>query len=173
MKYWTNIVKNKKQYKASYNYKKGDYDGLREYFKKTNWERDLTIRDINQQNNKFLEFYHKGVDKFIPKTIQRETPEENQDWFNARCERARNNKELHWKRYSRHRSIAARARYNEARNSYTEIRREAQINYEKDIIDKSKEQPKLFYNFINSKTKKGNISSPSQTKEKLMRTKKT
>ena len=34
------------------------------------------------------------------------------------------------------------------------IRKEAQINYEKDIIDKSKEQPKLFYNFINSKTKK-------------------
>ena len=154
MKYWTNIVKNKKQYKESYNYKKGDYNGLREYFKKTNWERELTITDINQQNSKFLDFYYKGVDKFIPKTKQRETPEDNQEWFNGRCKRARDNKELLWTRYNRHRSARARARYNEARNSYTEIRREAQINYEKDIINKSKEQPKLFYNFINSKTKK-------------------
>ena len=34
MKYWTNILKNTKQYKGIYNYKKGDYNGLREYFKK-------------------------------------------------------------------------------------------------------------------------------------------
>ena len=154
MKYWTNIAKSPKKYKGNYNFKKGDYNGLREYFKKTNWERDLTITDINLQNEKFLEFYRKGVDKFIPKTKQGGTPQDNKKWFNARCARARKNKELLWKRYSRHPSEPARIRYNEARNSYTQIRKEAQINYEKDIIDKSKEQPKLFYNYINSKTKK-------------------
>ena len=154
MKYRTSIAKNPKKYKGTYNYKKGDYNGLREYFKNTNWERDLTITDINLQNEKFLDFYNKGVEKFIPKIKQGGTPQDNKKWFNARCARARKNKELLWKRYSRHRSEPARARYNEARNSYTQIRREAQMNYEKDIIDKSKEQPNLFYDYINSKTKK-------------------
>ena len=154
MTYWTDIGSNTKQYKDSYNYKKGDYNGLKDYFKKINWQRDLSIADINLQNGKFLDFYNKGVDQHIPKSKQGRFPQNNKKWFNARCVRARKNKEILWKRYSRHPSEPARTRYNEARNSYTLIRKEAQKNYEKDIIEKSGEQPKLFYNYINSKTKK-------------------
>ena len=154
MKYWADIKNDTKQFKGTYNYKKGDYIGLREYFKKVNWGRDLTIKDINLQNTKFRDIYNEGLDKFIPKFKQGKSPQDHKKWFNARCEQARRNKELLWIRYSRHRSVAARTRYNEARNTYTRIRIEAQRNYEKDIIEKSKEEPKLFYNFINSKTKK-------------------
>ena len=154
MKYWVDIKNNTKQFKGTYNYKKGDYIGLREYFKKVNWERDLTIRDINLQNTKFRDIYNEGIDKFIPKVKQRNSPEDNKPWFNIRCVKAKENKELLWKRYSRHPSETARKRYNEGRNAYTQIRIETQRNYEKDIIEKSKEEPKLFYNYINSKTKK-------------------
>ena len=154
MKYWADAKNTTKKFKGTYNYRKGDYVGLKEYFKNIDWERDLTISDINQQNRKFQDLYNEGVDKFIPKFKQRSSPANNKQWFNASCERARKNKETLWKRYSRHRSEQARTRYNEARNTYTQIRKEAQRNYEKDIIDKSKEQPKLFHDYINSRTKK-------------------
>ena len=71
MKYWVDIKNNTKQFKGTYNYKKGDYIGLKEYFKKVNWERDLTIKDINLQNTKFRDIYNEGIDKFIPK-VKRE-----------------------------------------------------------------------------------------------------
>ena len=48
-------------------------------------------------------------------------------------------------------------RFKTTRNEYVRIRREEKINYEKNIIEKCKEEPKLFYRFINGKlkTKKG------------------
>ena len=41
------------------------------------------------------------------------------------------------------------------------IRKEEEKGYEKDIVEKSKEQPKLFYRFVNGKTK------PKETIERL------
>ena len=154
MSYWTEIKKNTKQYKRRHNYKKGDYKKLKECFKKINFMKDIDIEDIDLQNGTFLDFYFKEIDKSIPKIKEKGNPTDHKEWFNPRCERAKEKKEVLWTRCKRHASKAARARYNEARNLYTRIRREAQKNYEKDIVEKGKDQPKLFYNFINKKTKK-------------------
>ena len=49
--------------------------------------------------------------------------------------------------------------YVNKRNEYVKIRREEQRNYEKDIVNKCKEHPKLFYRYVNGKLKnKGQIS---------------
>ena len=101
-----------------------------------------------------MKFFNEGVDQFIPKTKQNRALNNNKKWFNSRCVRARVNKELLWKRYKNHPSYAALERYKEARNSYTRETRETVKNFEKDIIDKSEKEPKLFYDYINSKTKK-------------------
>ena len=39
------------------------------------------------------------------------------------------------------------------RNKYITIRQEERRNYEKDIVDKCKDQPKLFYRYVNGKLK--------------------
>ena len=44
-------------------------------------------------------------------------------------------------------------RFKTTRNEYVRIRREEKINYEKSIVEKCKEEPKLFYRFINGKLK--------------------
>ena len=41
--------------------------------------------------------------------------------------------------------------YKLERNEYVRVRREEEKRYEKDIVDKCKEEPKLFYRFINGK----------------------
>ena len=43
--------------------------------------------------------------------------------------------------------------YKLERNEYVRVRRDKEKIYEKDIVDKCKEEPKLFYRFINGKTK--------------------
>ena len=52
MKYYIEEESNVSQYKGKYNYKKGDYVGLKEYLSKVDWERDLDITDINIQYQK-------------------------------------------------------------------------------------------------------------------------
>ena len=107
MKYYIEEESNVSQYKGKYNYKKGDYVGLKEYLSKVDWERDLDITDINTQYEKFMKFLNEGIDKFIPKTKQNRTCNNHKKWFNLRCVRARADKELLWKRYKRHPSAAA------------------------------------------------------------------
>ena len=46
-----------------------------------------------------------------------------------------------------------KAYYQTARNDYGKMRKEEKRNYEKDIVNKCKEQPKLFYRYINGKLK--------------------
>ena len=75
------------------------------------------------------------------------------EWFNHKCVKAKEKRDLLWNRYRRHISENAYARYKQARNEYTKVRKETQINFEKDIIEKSKDQPKLFYSYIKSKSK--------------------
>ena len=154
MTYSMEVEKNVSQYKRKYNYKKGNYIALKEYLSKVDWNRELNITDINMQNEKFMKSLNEGVDQFIPKTKQNRALSNNKKWFNSRCVRARANKELLWKRYKNHPSDAALERYKEARNSYTRETRETVKNFEKDIIDKSEKEPKLFYDYIKSKTKK-------------------
>ena len=43
--------------------------------------------------------------------------------------------------------------YELARNEYLRLRRQEEKRYKKDIVDKSKEEPKLFKRFINGKLK--------------------
>merc|ERR1711972_1232526 len=95
-----------------------------------------------------------GEGKFIPKTKANREHRNHKKWFNQKCARARANKELLWIRYKRHPSDAALERYKEARNNYAKETRETIKNFEKDIIEKSEKEPKLFYNYIKSKTKK-------------------
>ena len=57
-----------------------------------------------------------------------------------------------WRRMKR-KPVQERKEYKLERNEYVRIRREEEKRYEKDIVDKCKEEPKLFYRFINEKIK--------------------
>ena len=48
-------------------------------------------------------------------------------------------------------------KYKQERNEYVRVRREEEKRYEKDTVDKWKEEPKLFYRFIDGKIKRKKI----------------
>merc|ERR1712035_94911 len=145
----------KEKYKEDrLNYKRGNYEKLREVYKETGWKELEDIEDINEQYERFLELYNKGTEQCIPtaKEEKREAP----DWFNDRCREARDKKETSWKKMNRHRTEPARERFVQARNEYTDIRREEVRKFEKGIVEKSVEEPKILYAHINSKMKMKN-----------------
>ena len=99
----------------------------------------------------FLEIYENGINKHVPLYKSREKGK--QDWFNRRCAEAKQKRDEAWKRMKKRRNHRNKEDYKWARNEYVLVRREEEKGYEKDIVEKCKEEPKLFYQFINGKIK--------------------
>ena len=74
-------------------------------------------------------------------------------WYNRRCTEAKKAKDRALKRMIRRNSEVYREEYKKARNEYCRIRKEEEIKFESDIVKKCKEEPKLFYRYVNGKLK--------------------
>ena len=97
-----------------------------------------------------MDIYREAIEKFVPKFRVKE--KWRKDWFNKRCESVKNKRDNTWRKYRKRIDNLSRTKYRRARN-YVKIWREEERNFEKFIIDKCKEEPKLFYRFINEKLK--------------------
>ena len=69
----------------------------------------------------------------------------------SRCAGTKKIRDAAWKRWRRQHTESNRERYREARNDYVRMRREEEIQFEKDIVDKCKDELKLFYRHIGGK----------------------
>ena len=94
-----------------------------------------------------MEIYNEGVEKYVPRRKQEKTY--IKVWFNRRCSEAKERRDKAWNRWKREKHPRKWQVYINERNKYVKICREEKRNYEKDINDKCKEQPKLFYRYVN------------------------
>ena len=136
-----------------YSYGKTDFNGLRKFFERGDWSKFETASNIQEKWQEFIKMYEEGIEKYVPKI--KENKKKKKEWFNRKCEECRRKKEEAWNklRKGRNNRVDLWERYKTARNEYVRIRREEKINYEKNVIEKCKEEPKLFYRFINGKLK--------------------
>ena len=146
------IIEYDEKYNKQFNFRKGNYKGLKEHFKEIKWEEELNLDNINDQYTKFCDIYKMGVNKFVPYKKLSGIRRKNQ-WMDGRCMVAREKRDLLWNRFRRHGGERAYNRYKTARNEYTKVRREAEVEYQRDIVDKCEKEPKLFHSFIKSKIK--------------------
>ena len=133
------------------NYSKANYNQLRQYFTNTNWKKVYETKDIEKKWSTFLNIYNEGIQKWVPKRTTKE--QAKNDWFNGRCFAARKEREEAWNKWRRNRRPDLWTEYKKKRNEYVKIRKREQRNYEKNIVENCKAQPKLFYRFINGKLK--------------------
>ena len=125
---------------------------MKQYFAHTEWSAFDEASTANDKWNLFLEIYNDGVRQHVPRMNRREVM--RSDWFDRRCMEARSKRDKMWNKWKRNRRPSLWENYKGARNDYVRLCRETKRNYEKDIVDKCKDQPKLFYRFINGKLKK-------------------
>lgn len=71
----------------------------------------------------------------------------HKEWFNGRCEGSKDGKRKAWNPWRRHKRHNHWLVYTQKRSG------NGTENYEKDIVDKCKDQPKLLYRYINGKLK--------------------
>ena len=98
-----------------------------------------------------MKIYHTAVSKFVPRG--RVTCIKGKEWFNRKCYLARNDKKRYWNRWLKEHSDSRWKDYIIARNESVRIMREEKQNFEKDIMDKCKSDPRLFYKHVNGRKK--------------------
>ena len=86
------------------------------------------------------------MDRYVPKYKVRNS---KYTWYNARCAEAKRAKDRTWRKLKKQRDENSREKYKEARKKYVRIRREEEIAFEKDVVEKCENEPKLFYIYIN------------------------
>ena len=141
------------------NYRKADIDKLKKHFRDFNWDVLTRAQNVQDKYDIFMEAYRGGVSRYVPRYKPRK--EGNREWFNGRCTRAKERRDAAWKRWRRHRNTRNKEEFKQARNEYMKVRKEEERSYEKSIVEKCKEQPKLLHKFINRKIK------PKETIERL------
>ena len=134
------------------NYAKANYEELRKYFQELNWSEMYNCEDVQRKYDIFMKNYNNGVNLYVPYYVVKE--EEGAEWFNWRCEQAKRKKQRAWRNVKKRPNRNSRRKYVEARNEYVAIRREAERAYQRRIVNKCKDEPKMFYRFINGKLKK-------------------
>ena len=143
-------VRNEKHREGRLIYSKTDFQGLSAFFRDANWSTFYEEGSVVEDKWKvFTELYCEGIEKYVPKVKPRE--KHIQEWFNKKCSEAKEGRDKAWKKWRKTKQPRRWQEYIKLRNDYVVIRREEKRNYEKNIIDKCKEQPKLFYRYINGK----------------------
>ena len=120
------------------------------FFNETDLEKKINeLKDVQEKYDLFLMKYEQGVKEYV--LFYKVKEKGKKEWFNGKCERAKKRRDEAW-RIMKRKPIQKRKEYKLERNEYVRVRRE-ENRYEKDIVDKCKEEPKLFYRFINGKIK--------------------
>ena len=143
--------KNEDYKKEWYNFNRANFEQLKKYFEEAQWNGFFETDDIEEKWAFLLRTYNEGVEKWVPKMkMDRNSKEE---WYNRKCEEAWKVKERAWNKWRKNRREDLWNEYKRKRNEYIRTRRGEKKKFEKNIVDKCKDQPKLFYKFINKKLK--------------------
>ena len=137
--------------KMKVNYGKADVGNLRKYFEDTDWNELLSADNIQDKYDIFKKIYDEGITRYVPK--YKEQRQGRKEWFNVKCEAARKMKEKAWNKMRKRNTQRNREEFKKARNAYVLVRREEERKYEKNIVDKCRNEPKMFYRFVNGKMK--------------------
>ena len=102
---------------------------MKRLFKEKKWFESTSASNSEGMLEEVLRTYEEVVNKTVP-VLQPKIKGKNA-WFNERCRQAKEERDKMWRRLRRRRTDRTIEDYHRARNSYTEIRREEEANYEK------------------------------------------
>jgi hypothetical protein len=114
-----------------------------------NWDDLLDNIPIEEAWNVFQDKLNKEMEQNIPKCRRKK----KKPYINKQAERKMKKKYYLWKRFCQTKYGRDHEEYKKERNSLREFTRKLQKEFEKDLINKLKKDPKSFWKYANSKLK--------------------
>ena len=137
-----------------FNYRKANFDHMRDLAKNTDWNEVLTGNSIDEVTKSFNDKINDMVKKCVPKSkvIQRKVGS-RPVWMNNSGLKKIKKKHKSWQRYLNTKDGRDYQNYITARNETKSYLRKLNKDFEKDIAKNIKSDPKSFWKYVNSKTK--------------------
>jgi hypothetical protein len=134
-------------------YFKGDYEVINEVLANVDWELLLATGSIDDLWDRFTDKISIAYSKENIPVCKSKPKHYDTPWMNKDTLSAVQNKRKMWKKYKYCRSPYNKERYDHAKTVSSMKVREAQAPYEKSVALKAKEDPKVFWRYVQSKTK--------------------
>ena len=135
-----------------YLYNKGNYDQIRADLN-IDWKGELEGKDVLQCWKILKSKLILSATNNIPKVLVHKHKQKRPSWMNSTAVAKVKKKHQAWKRYLATQDGQAYQLYARARNQAKWECQKAHKAYEKDIAKQSKENPKAFWKYVNSKLK--------------------
>ena len=134
-----------------FNYRKGDYQAMNDYFAEINWA-ELSCSDSIEVNwDLFKQKMEDAMVQFVPTSIFKSKT--HPPWWTKCISKAIKAKHAAFSKYRRSRSRSDYACYKAKRNKVKSKLRAAQLSYELSLLNKFQSNPKAFYSYVKSKQK--------------------
>ena len=154
LKIKTNILKPKLSDNNStkLNLDKGDYGSFKKYISNTKWSEVLYDLKTEDCSNFIRDKIEEGIKTFIPKTNFSNKKGKKSN-FKGELKKSVKKKYKLYKRWLESDNSWVYQNYVKERNLTSKLLKKAKKEHEQKIASKSKENPKVFWNFINQKRK--------------------
>ena len=151
------ITANETDGSENYSFFNGNYSSMREDFNNIDWQYELENKDTQQTwdiiHNKLTGL----IERHVP--MKKYTHSKNPPWYGRDVGTLSNKKRKYWHKYRKNPSPNTWQDYTKARNELSHKIERLKEDYENKIAIESKQNPKKFWKYVNSKTKsKGKIS---------------
>ena len=140
-----------------FNYNKGDYKSLQQFLNR-DWHQELSnLQDINDMWLTFKNILLQGVMKYVP---MQKSWKQKQSWkypINKELQKLIRQKHSLWKKYIKTKDVNIARDYRTVRNKVKKYCNGVKVKRERDIATRCKENPKVFWQHVNSLRKCKNV----------------
>lgn len=151
-------------------YNKGDYHGFSTELKQVPWPQVLLNKTASESWNLLLGKINELKTKYIPlKTIVKARI--NAPWVNHSLKERIKQKNNAWKRFMKDKDYNSKFKYNKLRNEVINEIRHCKREFETKLAENIKQDPKSFYNYVNSKKLTKNVIGPIEDSSGVLREK--
>ncbi|CAJ0923047.1 unnamed protein product [Ranitomeya imitator] len=149
------------------NFRKAKFDQLRDALNLVDWDNILRNKNTDKWEM-FKNILNRQCKRFIPCGNKRTRNRKNPMWLNKEVRQAINSKKKAFALLKQDGTIEALKNYREKNTLSKKLIKAAKKETEKHIAKESKTNPKLFFNYINSKRIKTENVSPLKNSEERM-----
>ena len=131
---------------------RGNYTKLRDFVRDQDWS-SLHKLEVNETWEYLKEVLLKGMEECIPKIATKNFKQSRPIWMNKKALKSIKKKYNSYKRYLKTKSGRAYQSYIRERNLCAKVLKRTRIDYERNIAKQSKENPKMFWKYVQEKMK--------------------
>ncbi|CAJ0940923.1 unnamed protein product [Ranitomeya imitator] len=150
------------------NFRKAKFEQLRDALNLVDWDNILRNKNTDNKWEMFKNILNRQCKRFIPCGNKRTRNRKNPMWLNKEVRQAINSKKKAFALLKQDGTIEALKNYREKNTLSKKLIKPAKKETEKHIAKESKTNPKLFFNYINSKRIKTENVGPLKNSEERM-----